>query len=168
MNAGKFPTASDARKEVGGSYYTIRQILQELEYNSKMSPIDIREATSKVNDTMKKNTSEEGMETSFSALDKSEGVAAHTHHLPLEAKCNWHSHREKPVNDTNDDTVSEDMLKFVGLRAKTEQQPSPDLGNSGRELYKEPTGDAESQGKSSVWKNLKSLVNNIIVGRRKF
>lgn len=69
MNAGKFPTASDARKEVGGSYYTIRQILQELEYNSKMSPIDIREATSKVNDTMKKNTSEEGMETSFSALE---------------------------------------------------------------------------------------------------
>ncbi|XP_022871471.1 uncharacterized protein LOC111390638 isoform X2 [Olea europaea var. sylvestris] len=35
-----------------------------------------------------------------------------------------------------------------------------------RELYKEPTGDAESQGKSSVWKNLKSLGNNIIVGWR--
>ncbi|KAL4186048.1 hypothetical protein AMTRI_Chr09g12290 [Amborella trichopoda] len=34
-NAGKFPTASFAKKNVGGSYYTIRRILQELEYESK-------------------------------------------------------------------------------------------------------------------------------------
>ncbi|GAB2292627.1 hypothetical protein Dimus_026864 [Dionaea muscipula] len=34
-NAGKFPTASNAQKEVGGAYYTIRRIMQELVYNSK-------------------------------------------------------------------------------------------------------------------------------------
>ncbi|GAB2219595.1 hypothetical protein Droror1_Dr00007232 [Drosera rotundifolia] len=36
-NAGKFPTISDARKEVGGSHYTIRKIMQELQHNSKLN-----------------------------------------------------------------------------------------------------------------------------------
>ncbi|XVF12172.1 hypothetical protein REPUB_Repub08aG0091400 [Reevesia pubescens] len=36
MNAGKFPSASTAQKEVGGSYYVVRKILQELEYKSKL------------------------------------------------------------------------------------------------------------------------------------
>ena len=40
MNAGKFPTASNAMKQVGGSYYIVRKILQELEYKSKLSPTD--------------------------------------------------------------------------------------------------------------------------------
>ncbi|KAK8615453.1 hypothetical protein V6N13_017041 [Hibiscus sabdariffa] len=32
MNAGKFPTITEARKEVGGSFYVVRKVLQELEY----------------------------------------------------------------------------------------------------------------------------------------
>lgn len=35
-NAGKFPTASDAMNHVGGSYYVIRRIIQELEHKSKL------------------------------------------------------------------------------------------------------------------------------------
>ncbi|KAF8407405.1 hypothetical protein HHK36_006536 [Tetracentron sinense] len=42
LNAGKFPTPSTARKQVGGSYYVIKKILQELEYKSKISPISKR------------------------------------------------------------------------------------------------------------------------------
>ncbi|XP_077231449.1 uncharacterized protein LOC143864400 [Tasmannia lanceolata] len=38
-NEGKFPTPSLARKQVGGSYYVIRQIIQEMEYACRMSPI---------------------------------------------------------------------------------------------------------------------------------
>ncbi|XVF53698.1 hypothetical protein PTKIN_Ptkin05aG0119700 [Pterospermum kingtungense] len=38
MNAGKFPSATAAQKEVGGSYYFIRKILQELEHKSKLGP----------------------------------------------------------------------------------------------------------------------------------
>ncbi|KAL3634212.1 hypothetical protein CASFOL_021266 [Castilleja foliolosa] len=46
-NAGKFPSASEAMKDVGGSYYVIREILQELIYNSKMSPpVDTKTASS--------------------------------------------------------------------------------------------------------------------------
>ncbi|XP_073119178.1 uncharacterized protein [Henckelia pumila] len=37
MNAGKFPSASDAKKNVGGCYYVVRRILQELEYNSSLA-----------------------------------------------------------------------------------------------------------------------------------
>lgn len=44
MNAGKFPTASDAKKNVGGGYYVVRQILQELEYNSSLT-IGLREVS---------------------------------------------------------------------------------------------------------------------------
>ncbi|XP_038976931.1 uncharacterized protein LOC120107648 isoform X2 [Phoenix dactylifera] len=36
-NAGKFPTASHIRQEIGGSYYVVREIIQELRYNHKMS-----------------------------------------------------------------------------------------------------------------------------------
>lgn len=37
-NAGKFPTPSYAHKQVGGCYYIVRRILQELQYTAKMSP----------------------------------------------------------------------------------------------------------------------------------
>ncbi|VVA39750.1 PREDICTED: LOC8064620 isoform [Prunus dulcis] len=38
MNAGAFPTVSCAQKELGGSYYVVKGILQELQYKAKMSP----------------------------------------------------------------------------------------------------------------------------------
>ncbi|XP_060204368.1 uncharacterized protein LOC132632450 isoform X1 [Lycium barbarum] len=39
MNGGKFPPTKAAMKEVGGSYYTVKKIVQELQYNAKM-PVD--------------------------------------------------------------------------------------------------------------------------------
>ncbi|XP_028193308.1 uncharacterized protein LOC114378922 [Glycine soja] len=36
-NAGKFPKISHTQKQVGGSYYVIREIVLELEYESKMN-----------------------------------------------------------------------------------------------------------------------------------
>lgn len=41
INAGKFPTASEARKQVGGSYYVVKNLLQETMYKSKLSPLEI-------------------------------------------------------------------------------------------------------------------------------
>lgn len=40
MNAGKFPTHFAARKHVGGSFYIIRQIMQELKHNAICSQAD--------------------------------------------------------------------------------------------------------------------------------
>ncbi|PPR93077.1 hypothetical protein GOBAR_AA27595 [Gossypium barbadense] len=36
LNGGKFPSVTAAQKEVGGSYYVVRKVLQELEYKSKI------------------------------------------------------------------------------------------------------------------------------------
>lgn len=44
MYDGKLPSTTDTRKEVGGSYYVVKNILQELKYKSKMSdPTDVNE-----------------------------------------------------------------------------------------------------------------------------
>ncbi|OAY82364.1 hypothetical protein ACMD2_10217 [Ananas comosus] len=40
LNGGKFPSAYLVREGVGGSYYIVREIIQELEYNHKMAPLD--------------------------------------------------------------------------------------------------------------------------------
>ncbi|KAJ4972873.1 hypothetical protein NE237_006047 [Protea cynaroides] len=37
-NSGKFPTPTFAQKNLGGSYYALRQIIQELEYKSNSPP----------------------------------------------------------------------------------------------------------------------------------
>ena len=37
VNAGKFPKAHDTMKQVGGNYYVVKKIIQELEYISKMN-----------------------------------------------------------------------------------------------------------------------------------
>ncbi|XP_020221406.1 uncharacterized protein LOC109804062 isoform X2 [Cajanus cajan] len=36
-NAGKFPTISDTKKQAGGGYYVVREIVLELQYKSKMN-----------------------------------------------------------------------------------------------------------------------------------
>lgn len=40
MNSGKFPTPTSAKKEVGGGYYFVKKVLQEIEYNFKLSSMD--------------------------------------------------------------------------------------------------------------------------------
>lgn len=40
MNLGKFPSPTSAQKEVGGSYYLIKKMLQEMEYNLKISSVE--------------------------------------------------------------------------------------------------------------------------------
>ncbi|KAL3840403.1 hypothetical protein ACJIZ3_024994 [Penstemon smallii] len=54
-NAGKFPTASMAQKEVGGSFYFLREIIQELKYNSQKSPTGTMDTTSMENGVIKKD-----------------------------------------------------------------------------------------------------------------
>lgn len=39
MNAGKFPLAKNVQKHVGGSYYTVKTILQELHHNPSSSAL---------------------------------------------------------------------------------------------------------------------------------
>ncbi|XP_011074425.1 uncharacterized protein LOC105159162 isoform X2 [Sesamum indicum] len=64
MLTRKFPTASDAVKDVGGSYYVVRQILQELQYNSKVSPVDTKDASMEKSFMSKDETPTKSVEAS--------------------------------------------------------------------------------------------------------
>ncbi|KAA8542962.1 hypothetical protein F0562_024114 [Nyssa sinensis] len=75
MNAGKFPTASHATKQVGGSYYVIRKILQELEYKSKISSIKRRDEHILWKEVAKENgSSNEVQEASSSQMTVDAGM----------------------------------------------------------------------------------------------
>lgn len=52
MNAGKFPTVRNIIEHVGGGFYRVKAILQELEYNSKLPTV----ATAAKNSTITKTT----------------------------------------------------------------------------------------------------------------
>ncbi|KAL1569242.1 hypothetical protein AAHA92_00742 [Salvia divinorum] len=52
-NDGKFPTVSHTIKEVGGGYYTVRQIIQEMLYNSKQSSPDAKHVSTGKSSTKK-------------------------------------------------------------------------------------------------------------------
>ncbi|MCD7450073.1 hypothetical protein HAX54_003491 [Datura stramonium] len=91
MNGGKFPPVKATMKEVGGSYYTVKKIVEEMLYNAKM-PVDkdtmVKEASagkaairkdnllSKVEETLSSATAlkheecEDGQLTSVILLEK--------------------------------------------------------------------------------------------------
>ncbi|EYU36306.1 hypothetical protein MIMGU_mgv1a014376mg [Erythranthe guttata] len=183
MNPGKFPTVSDAVKDVGGSYYFVRQILQELIYNSKLSSMkvsrtsklpEIISPSSKVESTdpgSKTYELEQGPQSSvtveanindetqiFSAVNaKSEDVGTESHHSVDEPESCL---TLDPQNNIRKETIHEDKVKFDGLQPKSEPQESVEV--SGRELDEVPSKELEPQKKSSMWKNLKSFANEIL------
>ncbi|KAL3512972.1 hypothetical protein ACH5RR_025689 [Cinchona calisaya] len=67
LNSGKFPTVSDTKKEVGGSYYLVRKIVQELQYESKMSSTSMRKELLKETEGDKKNELPTGFEDVLSS-----------------------------------------------------------------------------------------------------
>ncbi|XP_040998720.1 uncharacterized protein LOC121244628 isoform X1 [Juglans microcarpa x Juglans regia] len=87
MNGGKFPNLSFAQKQVGGCYYNVRKIIQELKHKSKMSSSDISKESpsreSKVSGSQisgaQKTLSKEGFHSSLVAtqsnLLKGEAIA---------------------------------------------------------------------------------------------
>ncbi|XP_051149780.1 uncharacterized protein LOC127264342 [Andrographis paniculata] len=54
MNAGKFPSASNIKANVGGSYYSVRKILQEMIYHSKTPFMDTKASVSLEKGAVKK------------------------------------------------------------------------------------------------------------------
>ncbi|XP_057538755.1 uncharacterized protein LOC130816133 isoform X2 [Amaranthus tricolor] len=55
MNAGKFPTIKNVQKKIGGSYYRIKAILQECEYNANVSSLSTAATKSSIGITAKMN-----------------------------------------------------------------------------------------------------------------
>lgn len=174
-NAGKFPTTTNAMKDTGGSYYTVRQILQELIHNSKQPTGDTKETSLKKstteNDKISANIKERYEDSTF----KSNGKQGQQSSVLKEASIN-----EKASIFQQTDKSEDVGTQFHPSIGKPESSQLPDPENNinqenhknklqqestevlGRESQKVPTGDAEPQTSLSVWNNLKSFANGII------
>nr|GEW97771.1 hypothetical protein [Tanacetum cinerariifolium] len=69
MNQGKFPTPSGAKKEVGGSYYFVKKIIQEMEYNVKVSSVEKEPVKDDKRKTITKEIAIESSSESQEVLD---------------------------------------------------------------------------------------------------
>ncbi|GJW69937.1 hypothetical protein Tco_0126854 [Tanacetum coccineum] len=69
MNQGKFPTPSSAKKEVGGSYYFVKKVLQEMEYNIKVSSVEKESVEENKSKTIMKELAIESSSESQEGLD---------------------------------------------------------------------------------------------------
>lgn len=183
MNEGKFPTATDVQKNAGGSYYVVRQIIQELIYNSKTSFTKPQHATFLENISVNKDEisgkvsqTKKVSQTSISAQvsltdetqpilwvdDRSKGVGPQSDHSVNEHKTSVPYASENDIKDS----VHGVTVKFDGLQPKSESQKPTESEVSGRESHSAPPKDAEPQMPSSLWRNLWSFANEIL-GMRK-
>ncbi|XP_042507562.1 uncharacterized protein LOC122083742 isoform X2 [Macadamia integrifolia] len=110
-NLGKFPTPSIARKNLGGSYYVIRQIIQELEYKSKVS------ATNKMKENIqKKEVEAAGLESLTKVEEISESTMGFT---PCEHKLGIHEDTQTMIKTMNDGVISKHFDAKEGPQAST-------------------------------------------------
>ncbi|GER29971.1 aspartyl/glutamyl-tRNA(Asn/Gln) amidotransferasesubunit B [Striga asiatica] len=171
MNAGKFPTVTEVKKDVGGGYYFVRSIIQELAYKSKMSPVavDKKEASDKIaieKDKISTNTEEISI-----AKDLGEGeIISQQPSISLENDESKDVGIQSPnpidqptikqhLDPENGKTVHEDEHKFDWSQSKTELQELQEV--SEREAHKAPNEVAERKEQTSMWENLKSFANGI-------
>ncbi|CAA0840670.1 hydroxyproline-rich glycoprotein family protein [Striga hermonthica] len=161
MNAGKFPTAMEAKKDVGGSFYVVRGILQELVHESKVPPVDKkedpREKIAIEKDEISTNTREiskpdqlpqpsilvENDELKDDGIESPNPTNKPTSRLHLDSE--------------TDPSAHEDEQQFFNSPSKTGSTESKIV--SERELPEVPSVDVEH--KTSVWQNLKSFANGI-------
>lgn len=127
---GKFPSPSDTMKDVGGSYYVVRQILQEMIYNSKQSSMACKD-TSLDKSTRKKNemiyNSKESEDIKDISLEKS---AIKNHEMVSNAK-------EQSMY-TNDTSLEKSTMKEDRRSTKFEEDPqSRELGKGTRPILKD-------------------------------
>lgn len=127
---GKFPSPTDTMKDVGGSYYVVRQILQEMIYNSKQSSMACKD-TSLDKSTRKKNemiyNSKESEDIKDISLEKS---AIKNHEMVSNAK-------EQSMY-TNDTSLEKSTMKEDRRSTKFEEVPqSRELDKGTRPIVKD-------------------------------
>ncbi|EPS68562.1 hypothetical protein M569_06210, partial [Genlisea aurea] len=174
MNAGMFPTISDAQNEVGGSYYVVRAIMQDLKHNWNTLSMETEEC-----DALSENSVIKEISTEISDVPQSklpgEGISS----IPKADLCNYvfffpckndasevagsvpcHETYEPtsilktPDNAVNMETVNKSKVSSRKFRHKSKTEVP--------EKSQVPKGeDGEGQRRSSVWENLKSFASGI-------
>lgn len=102
-NEGKFPTSSATHKQVGGSYYVVRNILQELESQSKASPSNIENEYSMGKELIQENESLPKAGTRNNghseAIDNVETISTRDEHLYADGELQTVTWAEKTLSE---------------------------------------------------------------------
>ncbi|KAF7129705.1 hypothetical protein RHSIM_Rhsim10G0138900 [Rhododendron simsii] len=175
-NAGKFPTVSEARNQVGGSYYVIRKIVQELEYQSTISSMNtrhdmkLRKVVVKVHVTSKRVKEVPGINEDVKTVagynaehgTSDECSTSERRHISEGgAEGDIHQRPEKPEHGVNERSHSDAVLDLDVPETKSEQyQQSSESDKFSRALSEKQ--NEELSKKPSVWGNLKTLADGIM------
>lgn len=166
MNAGKFPAASDAQKQVGGNYYIVRQILQELEYNSKIPPLQqsskniftkkLTEENEPLAEIEEASVSQMTMKRSQKTGSLSDFVAKERLLQKGQPKKVSHQLLER-LEDGKEEEFAAEGLTHVPPQDQGALKPDSAIDESRKQ-----TNDEVLQKKSTLWGNLKSLADDFI------
>lgn len=133
-NAEKFPSASHTRQELGGSFYVIREIIQELQCNHRMSLSNKIEDAPSVSLKMK------------SEIDISQSASGQ---------------RESNTTDVNTTKLSQDMDSLNGVKQMGNHETPKTEKLHCEQLIGSEHGES-SPKTASFWENLRSLRDGII------
>jgi hypothetical protein len=162
-NAGKFPAIKYTQKEVGGSYYTVRDIIQELKYKSKVKSLNSMDEilVEKVLDESKLKTAESvnvssgNIETAkdrpIQNDSQSVSIDKRREQPALEDMYSEASHSNSEVtNDVkSDEAVSSSPSDYVApeihqLKEEIDQVSAPKVEKSGSSCSKDQIDDSKS------------------------
>ncbi|KAK6930571.1 hypothetical protein RJ641_004665 [Dillenia turbinata] len=116
MNAGKFPTTSGAVKEVGGSYYVVKKIIQELQCKAKMSPeTDKNQCVLEKGEVVKEDKSLAKVEQPSTAVDSKlqEAVSFNDLDSKSSGKLNHEAKCNPQTLDGVEKSLSEDAVEHT-------------------------------------------------------
>ncbi|CAN6687174.1 unnamed protein product [Malus baccata var. baccata] len=147
-NAGAFPTVSYAQKELGGSYYVVKSVLQELQYRAKMSPscpaIEDLPVQQKVSETEPLTHVEEKSTGEVPADSIDQNVSAAMYDLPRQEE----GREIKSVTQVEENSTSE-MSADVSVQIDSKAIYDTDLnGANGGNL--EPKEEAQTSSSVNV------------------
>ncbi|KAI7739626.1 hypothetical protein M8C21_000695 [Ambrosia artemisiifolia] len=178
MNLGKFPSPTTAKKEVGGGYYSVKKMLQEMEYNFKMSSVEKGPTTESLNHVEKGPTTENLNHVEKGLNMENINQVKDDDFLSQEIAMASSASQEKSNTDSGNNNITSDDTQKIATESdeKPEQNPRDDnfaLKDPEPQVEKQPDGirnvmrdkgeeDNELREKASLWGNLKSMANEFI------
>ncbi|KAI3941710.1 hypothetical protein MKX01_018300 [Papaver californicum] len=179
LNRGKFPTVTEVLKQVGGSHYTIRRLVQELGHKSKTSLVS--EADQHLLQTKVPRTEDQGFtkveeitsteptvdlkshELTSKATDKPSTVII-TNDVEAKVKPEVSHHAEKPLTREVAKVKSSTIIISNDLDAKEKPQVPTYVENSLSGETAKPCGSAKKAAKSKRSLGINGLKEEVVHG----
>ncbi|WOK98785.1 hypothetical protein Cni_G07497 [Canna indica] len=165
-NGGKFPSVSQVQQETGGSYYIIRQLVQELEYKTKFASLNKGSENLSKADTNQNSVVKEMPSTSVrdETLKSNIGIKdepsvslnleseAHTSEFPSEATVGCKT--DIGMTHSSHDAPRGKVVEDIGDKALESEEHPVDHQRSFQQ--------EDAQRTTNLWGNLRSLADGII------